>query len=43
VLLTEEAGGTRVEVIHHGLPEREQAKHAQGWRHFLGRLADRHR
>jgi uncharacterized protein YndB with AHSA1/START domain len=41
VLLTREAGGTRVEINHHGLPEGEAAKHAQGWRHFLARLAER--
>jgi uncharacterized protein YndB with AHSA1/START domain len=40
VRLTEVAGGTRVDVIHSGLPDIEQTKHARGWRHFLARLAD---
>jgi uncharacterized protein YndB with AHSA1/START domain len=39
VLLTAEAGGTLVEVVHSGLPEPERAKHARGWRHFLDLLA----
>lgn len=39
VLLTKEASGTRVDIINSGLPERERAEHAKGWRHFLGRLA----
>jgi len=32
-------GGTVVTLTHDGLPEPEQAKHAVGWPHFLGRLA----
>jgi uncharacterized protein YndB with AHSA1/START domain len=39
VLLTKEPGGTRVEITHSGLPDRERAKHARSWRHFLDRLA----
>jgi uncharacterized protein YndB with AHSA1/START domain len=30
--------GTRVELIHSGLPEAELAGHADGWEHFLPRL-----
>jgi uncharacterized protein YndB with AHSA1/START domain len=33
-----EADGTRVNIIHHGLPESEATRHALGWRHYLGRL-----
>lgn len=32
--------GTRVDVIHSGLPSVERDKHDHGWRHFLGQLAD---
>jgi uncharacterized protein YndB with AHSA1/START domain len=39
VLLVSDSGGTRVDLIHSGLPESERARHAHGWRHFLGRLA----
>jgi uncharacterized protein YndB with AHSA1/START domain len=39
VTLTEEAGGTRVELVHSGLPEPERDKHSHGWRYFLARLA----
>jgi uncharacterized protein YndB with AHSA1/START domain len=39
VLLTSTGGGTRVEIIHRGLPEPDAAGHARGWRHFLDRLA----
>ncbi|RYE51602.1 MAG: hypothetical protein EOP18_11965, partial [Rhizobiaceae bacterium] len=38
VVLESEDLGTRVTIIHHGLPLDEQARHAQGWRHYLGRL-----
>jgi uncharacterized protein YndB with AHSA1/START domain len=31
--------GTRVEIVHHGLPNSEAARHALGWRHYLTRLA----
>lgn len=30
--------GTRVDLIHSGLPETELAGHAHGWEHFLPRL-----
>jgi uncharacterized protein YndB with AHSA1/START domain len=39
VMLTREAGGTRVDITHTGLPDRERAQHARGWRRFLDRLA----
>ena len=38
VTLVPEAGGTRVEIVHHGLPETEAHRHALGWAHYLGRL-----
>ncbi len=39
VTLTPEAGGTRVAIVHTGLPESEAPRHALGWRHYLARLA----
>lgn len=36
--LTATDGGTRVDVVHSGLPETELAGHAAGWAHFLPRL-----
>lgn len=39
VTLTPEAGGTLVSVVHDGLPDPERALHAQGWAHYLPRLA----
>jgi uncharacterized protein YndB with AHSA1/START domain len=39
VRLVAAAGGTEVRIVHSGLPEPEAAKHAQGWPHFLRRLA----
>jgi|SRR5215211_1737546 len=39
VRLHADRGGTRVEVIHTGLPEPEATRHADGWRHFLKQLA----
>jgi uncharacterized protein YndB with AHSA1/START domain len=39
VFLRPAGGGTRVEVLHRGLPEEEAVKHRPGWRHFLERLA----
>jgi hypothetical protein len=29
-----------VTVAHHGLPAGEQARHGDGWRHFLAVLAE---
>jgi uncharacterized protein YndB with AHSA1/START domain len=37
--LTPIAAGTRLDLSHTGLPAAEQPKHAQGWAHFLDRLA----
>ena len=39
VTLVPEAGGTRVGIVHSGLPAEEAPKHAAGWRQFLPRLA----
>jgi uncharacterized protein YndB with AHSA1/START domain len=39
VELKREASGTRVEVIHSGLPESETPRHALGWQHYLARLS----
>lgn len=33
-----EAGGTRVSIVHSGLPDSEATRHALGWKHYLGRL-----
>jgi uncharacterized protein YndB with AHSA1/START domain len=38
VVFSREANGTRVNIVHHGLPASETARHALGWRHYLGRL-----
>jgi uncharacterized protein YndB with AHSA1/START domain len=38
VSFASEGGGTRVSVVHRGLPQSEAARHALGWRHYLGRL-----
>jgi uncharacterized protein YndB with AHSA1/START domain len=38
VTFVPEEGGTRVVVVHHGLPESEAHRHALGWKHYLGRL-----
>ena len=37
--LTPISAGTRVEVIHRGLPDEDVPGHATGWSHFLPRLA----
>ncbi|MGO1769699.1 MAG: SRPBCC family protein [Microbacterium sp.] len=37
--LTSVAGGTRVDLRHFDLPDTEVRGHADGWRHFLPRLA----
>jgi len=39
VTFTAEGRGTRVSIIHAGLPERETHRHALGWQHYLARLA----
>ena len=33
-----EAGGTRVSIVHGGLPASEAPRHALGWQHYLARL-----
>jgi uncharacterized protein YndB with AHSA1/START domain len=39
--LIEEPGGTLLRFTHSGLPNAEQcASHADGWAHYLGRLAE---
>jgi uncharacterized protein YndB with AHSA1/START domain len=38
VNLRPEGTGTRVEIVHSGLPDEEAPRHALGWRHYLGRL-----
>lgn len=40
VTLSPQAGGTRVQIEHRDLPEREAPRHAAGWQHFLPRLAN---
>ena len=39
VTLEPEGGGTRLVLLHHGLPGALRDPHAQGWEHYLGRLA----
>jgi uncharacterized protein YndB with AHSA1/START domain len=39
VLLTAEAGGTRVRLLHHGLPPQSRDPHGRGWALYLSRLA----
>jgi uncharacterized protein YndB with AHSA1/START domain len=34
-----EGGGTRVSIVHDGLPSSERPRHELGWRHYLRRLA----
>jgi uncharacterized protein YndB with AHSA1/START domain len=38
VTLTPHDGGTRVTIVHAGLPEPEDRQHRLGWPHFLERL-----
>ena len=38
VLLVPENGGTRVQIIHTGLPDAERERHVLGWQHYLARL-----
>jgi uncharacterized protein YndB with AHSA1/START domain len=33
-------GGTRLRLVHRGLPDSEVKTHADGWDYFLGRLTD---
>ncbi len=38
--LTPIATGTRLDLTHSGLPDVELPKHAEGWGHFVPRLAE---
>lgn len=38
VLFLREGDGTRVDIVHEGLPEGELPRHALGWGHYLSRL-----
>jgi uncharacterized protein YndB with AHSA1/START domain len=38
VTFAPEGDGTRVEVVHSGLPASETPRHELGWKHYLGRL-----
>jgi uncharacterized protein YndB with AHSA1/START domain len=38
VRLTAEDGGTRVEIVHRGLPAPEAVEHGTGWRYYLNCL-----
>ena len=40
VTLTPDGEGTLVRLTHRGLPTEAQGAHAEGWQHFLPRLAD---
>ena len=39
VTLERNGDGTRVVLLHHGLPEGMRAAHDEGWKHYLARLA----
>lgn len=39
VTLRPERTGTRVDIVHWGLPKSEMQRHALGWHHYLSRLA----
>ena len=39
VTLEPDGGGTRLTLLHHGLPEGTRGAHAEGWTHYLARLA----
>jgi uncharacterized protein YndB with AHSA1/START domain len=39
VTLEPDGEGTRVVLLHHGLAAVPRERHAEGWAHFLGRLA----
>jgi uncharacterized protein YndB with AHSA1/START domain len=39
VTLERDGDGTRLVLLHHGLAEAPRAAHAEGWAHFLPRLA----
>jgi hypothetical protein len=37
-ILTPTATGTRLDLVHRGLPEGRRARYAKGWLHFLAEL-----
>jgi uncharacterized protein YndB with AHSA1/START domain len=37
--LVAEGAGTRLHLVHRNLPESQAPQHADGWTHFVGRLA----
>jgi uncharacterized protein YndB with AHSA1/START domain len=39
VTLEPDGDGTRLTLVHHGLPESARDPHAEGWAHYLARLA----
>ena len=39
VTLEPDGDGTRLTLLHHGLPEGVRDAHAEGWTHYLARLA----
>lgn len=39
ITLTPDTSGTRVHLRHYGLPADAQGRHAEGWEHYLDRLA----
>ena len=40
ITLEPAAGGTTIRLVHEGLTGEQEAMHAMGWDHYLGRLAD---
>jgi len=40
ITLEPSAGGTMVRLVHDGLTGEQEASHAEGWNHYLGRLAE---
>ncbi len=40
ITLEPAAGGTTIHLVHEGLTGEQEAMHAMGWDHYLGRLAD---
>jgi uncharacterized protein YndB with AHSA1/START domain len=41
VSLERTARGTRLDLVHHGMPDAYVEDHRRGWGHFIGLLADR--
>ena len=40
ITLEPSAGGTMVRLVHDGLAGEQEARHAEGWEHYLGRLVE---